>query len=129
MSLKTWKKEFYTSVEAAAKRGPKAALKHSIRKWEGLKGKNLKKHDLTVNDYRDLSDDDGEFVVDDKSCALCVYVREPLGGINCEKCPIVKVTGKPCDGDDSPWEEWIDNKNPLPMNRLLNRVYKKLYGD
>lgn len=45
MSIKTWKEEFYP-VKPRKSMTTKEAIEHSLRKWEGLRKSNLKKHGL-----------------------------------------------------------------------------------
>ena len=91
MSIKTWKEEFYT-VSAASRMSKKAAIEHSIKKWEGLLPENLKKHGVVLDRCGDIHDDETKFEICDESCALCQkYVREC-----CIKCPLYKKLGFGC---------------------------------
>lgn len=55
MSVKTWRDEFMP-INASAKMTRREAVLHSIRKWEGLSPKNLRKHEITVRGFKVLRD-------------------------------------------------------------------------
>lgn len=85
MSIKTWKEEFYPR-SAASRMSNKAAIEHSIKKWEGLLPENLKKHGVVLDRCGDIHDDEVKFEISDLSCALCQkYFWEC-----CIKCPLYK---------------------------------------
>lgn len=127
MSLKTWKKEFY-SQDPTKKMTKVAAVKHSIKKWKGLRPENLKKHGLGYFDVKGLQDSDGdEFWVSSGSCALCrkYYDDEQQDKNPCYRCPLYKSLGNiECDGvDDMPFVLFVDNNNdPEPMIAALEKV-------
>lgn len=83
--------------------------------------KNLKKHNIKKSLPIIYCNGKG-LAIDGDSCALCV-----LSGFTCNRCPIVKVTGKNCM-ESGQWDKWT-NGNPHPMRKLLKKVYKELYGD
>lgn len=131
MSMASWKKEFYP--KKASKVSKKNALKHSLNKWIGLTKKNLRKHNILVNedDATVLYDLDNNGIdIDGSSCALCHHFYEPtsVDSSHCKGCILFQVrNGVPChESSDnyelSPWEHWIVNENPLPMIRLLKRA-------
>ena len=113
MSIASWKKEFYpiTAVEAA-KGDWITAVKHSIRKWEGMLERNLKKHNLR---FESLSDHRGV-----TSCALCRKIDD------CRQCPLFKSTGRKCADPHSPWVFSRDKKDPKPMIKALRGTLKML---
>ncbi len=130
MTLSTWKAEFYP-IEASKVRGKRKALKHSLRKWIGLRKGNLEKHGGEA--YQgDLRFADGIFEVDSDSCALCeLYVG--LQG-TCEKCPLLAAhAGTRCDHQNkgevfTPFADFLENSNPEPMIRLLRKALRQLEG-
>lgn len=133
MSLRTWEKEFYskTADQAAGQYSSDVKLvEHSLKKWEGLKSSNLKRHKCRVDTFLGVVDSDREarLVVGSESCALCVaYLNVAT---NCEDCPLAKVRkGVRCDKameseSRSPWTVFVDDRNPKPMLRWLKKALK-----
>jgi hypothetical protein len=122
MSLKSWKREFYSTPAAQIKYGL-PAIKHSIKKWRGLLCENLKKHEL--NQIKDnIGDNDlgPVFFFSSDTCALCQTSPD------CEGCPILVTQGYKCDrteySDGVEGEYWkgIEDENPKPMIKLLERT-------
>ena len=116
MSLKTWCEEFYP-IPAFAVQEPQA-LDHSIQKWEGLRQKNLKRHNVTLRrDGIDLvvydSEDDDGVMVNDRTCALCVNYRW------CNGCPVLNTNPHGCD---SAFQEFSGTCCPESMLKLLYKV-------
>ncbi len=135
--MDSWRKEFMNgSAYTAAKRGRKAALKWSLRMWEGLLKKNLKKHGLSHLENGSLAEwEDGavvdSFRPDDSEDALCIRYAK---AIDCKGCPVAEEYGNSCDHRDSngciagsPWESFSDFEDARPMLRLLRKAAKK-YG-
>ena len=136
MTLKTWKDEFYPvpaddpSIETDLQ-----AIKHSLRKWEGLRYDNRAKHDISSREYmgRNYIHTLGGLTylyIDSGTCALCV---RHIFTSNCRKCPLYLERGMKCDSSvvtgnihknmvevgRSPYQEWTINVNPEPMIELL----------
>lgn len=133
MSLETWKKEFY-SQDPTKRMTKVAAVKHSIKKWVGLRPENLKKHKLSYFDVKGLQDVDGnKFWVNSSSCALCVkYYDDQQDKNSCYRCPLYKSLGNiECDGsDDMPFMLFVDNKNdPEPMIAALEKVLAEIENE
>lgn len=125
MSLKTWKAEFYP--KPASRVSKKDALAHSLRKWEGLKRANLKKHSLkrAAFGWRVLGDEnDNRIEIDADTCALCThYIKGSFE--NCVECPLYAVRAENCYGTDgSPYSEFTDNGDARPMIRLIKKAMK-----
>lgn len=124
MSIKTWKKEFYPK-SATSRMSKKAAIEHSIKKWEGLLPENLKKHGVVLDKCGDIYeniDDEMNFEISDLSCALCYkYLWEC-----CKKCPLYEKLGFECgkgeikDGDG--WKSYIKNGSPELMLKNLRSL-------
>jgi hypothetical protein len=122
MSLESWKAEFYP-VSAKKPRSDVARLRHSIRKWVGLRKANLKKHECHKDEVDDSLwyTDKGPFSVDTTSCALCEkyfdHAHEDDG--QCRGCPLKNTLGSRCDdlknGQEMPYTVWLDSSNPEPM--------------
>lgn len=119
MSLKTWKAEFYP-VEASADMTDLEAVRHAIRKFEGARRGNVKKHCLTLTGS---CLDDGtsiDFMFNDTTCALCLKYSGYQK--HCAECPLLAVRGRPCDvGDDAPYGSVVDG-DPEPMLALLREA-------
>lgn len=87
MSIESWKAEFYP-VEA--KDVPKEqAVQHSIKKFEGLREENLKRHGV-YNSLNYLTDGYEKFYFNGDNCALCEY-HNALSDGSCETCTLCKV--------------------------------------
>lgn len=121
MSIETWKKEFYP-VRATSRMSKKAAIEHSIKKWEGLLPENLKKHEVVIDVCGDVHDDEINFEICDESCALCQkYVHE-----RCIKCPLYEKLGFGCgkgaieDGDG--WVYYMEEGDPELMLKNLRSL-------
>lgn len=143
MSLATWKEEFYPVPADEAKGDALAAVDHSLKKWEGLRPDNLKKHQCraagtAISDgaVETVTEEDEYMALDCTSCALCKY-NDAHGGNYCDNCPITMATGQPCDdgyGDRededglAPWDEWTSNTNPEAMIAVLETTRKWLLG-
>lgn len=130
MSLATWKAEFYPIEAMHVEK--KDAVDHSLRKWEGMREENLKKHNVKVNygDLQDIENDRDRLVISSSSCALCQHYSRTYA---CPKCPLYEVRGLVrCDhltgtellDSDSPWHTWVLNTEPLPMIDWLKKAKK-----
>lgn len=121
MSIETWKKEFYP-VSATSRMSKKAAIEHSIKKWEGLLPENLKKHGVVLDRCGDIHDDVINFEISDQSCALCQkYMHEC-----CAKCPLHEKLGFECGkgkietGDG--WISYMEEGDPELMLKNLRSL-------
>lgn len=120
MSGDSWKAEFYPSE---AKDHP-GDIRHSLRKWIGLRKENLERHGL-VSEFLDasLQDEDNYEVipVDDTTCSLCVkYLNW-----DCGACPVVAVTGSWCGARDSPYDIYATTGDPEPMIKVLRECLER----
>jgi len=125
MSIKTWKKEFYPVP--ASRVSKKNALAHSLRKWEGLKKSNLKKHGVKYDKlfFVGIKDDLERLLIDATTCALCHHYLDN----RCVDCPLYAVIGKSCDDNGwreggSPYTDFVDFGKASPMLRLLKKAQK-----
>lgn len=130
MSLKTWKKEFYS--RPLKKFTKIQAIEHSLKKWTGLSKKNIQKHGLFLKNYTSLRDAENLSInIDCESCALCVkYLKDWDGSVisKCEQCPLYITLGRACDdrtSGDSPYSLFIDNQDPEPMIVALKKCLKE----
>lgn len=121
MSIKTWKKEFYP-VSATSRMSKKAAIEHSIKKWEGLLPENLKRHEVAIDVCGNVHDDEISFEICDQSCALC----QKYFGECCVKCPLYEKLGFECgrgtikDGDG--WKSYMEEGDPELMLKNLRSL-------
>lgn len=140
MSLDTWMLEFYLIPASYKIASEVDCIKHSLKKWEGALPKNCVKHNVSYAFYKLFRDAGEPFQFSAESCSLCVKYygvttveSEEEATHRCGACPIVKVTGKPCDKDDhvdengdeidDTWSRSSDD--PQPMIDLLRRVLKE----
>jgi len=126
MSILTWKEEFYPVP--ASKVSSEEAVQHSLRKWEGLRPENLRKHKVSITGGK-VTDDEAvnltESVgIDSTSCALCFLHRDDSDYYNpCNACPLMRTHGRPCDkARQSPWSMWVKVKDPEPMISFLREA-------
>lgn len=133
MSLDSWKEEFYP-IEAGNFEGvdyPEGVVRHSLRKWIGMRKENLAKHECARSMYGDLVSVAGSqvkqtFGISSKSCSLCVAYM----GRDCSKCPLAIIRGgvacdKPASQLDeftSPWFKWAHAGDPEPMIGYLEKA-------
>jgi len=136
MSIETWKQEFY-AVEAGVLNSAAdvVALRHSVKKWEGLRPGNLERHGLKVSSKHGRSRIQGvkgaNFYIDSASCALCSkYLFFSRDDDGCGNCPLSKIRGNvvcdvDVDGDDiSPFKAWRRGADPEPMLHWLRKALK-----
>ena len=124
MSLSTWMRKYYKQEAVSVLK--RNALEHSILKWTGLLKKNLKEHHLVVDGRGIVDKRYNRFVVDDRSCALCIHYEDA----GCGDCPLFKVLGnRRCDdnfsdGTISPYRSWVWGGIAKPMLMWLKRARK-----
>ena len=124
MSLKSWKKEFYPVP--ASEVAEKDALAHSLRKWEGLQAKHLKRHAVALEGMDLVAAKRTAWrVLGWRSCALCAIV-----GMDCSQCVLEQVRpGRGCANgesprNESPYEKAIDTGDVRPMLALLRKAMR-----
>lgn len=117
MSLATWKKEFYRI--RADKVSKKNALRHSLKKWIGLRPPNRKKHGVILVDTRlvEKKNRDIEFEFGSDTCALCHHFDS-----YCENCPLMKIGFSGCGEENSPYRELIIRGAATPMIKALQEA-------
>ena len=123
MSLNSWKKEYYVGRVRTAGKGALTAVEHSLKKWEGLLPKNLKKHGVHISHNEVYNPETGaSFPIDCTSCALCHSTIDKYQTIDCNECTITHATGQRCDGNNSPYSAFLDHSNPKPMIKVLKKT-------
>lgn len=123
MSLETWKKEFYRIPAKQVSKG--WALRHSLRKWIGLRLCNRKKHKVSLGDYSLVDSSCSTIgILGSGSCALCthfLFVKD-----DCVDCPLTKAGFLPCGEGDSPYSKFIYTRRTSPMIKALEKAQKKM---
>ena len=147
MTFKTWKQEFYPiSARIAADRAKTvdgfddvALAQHSLRKWQGLRPENLKRHGVEVVKYNHgakyITSGNSlvELNIDSGTCALCDAHIKGYDEADdpCETCPLYQSRGKVACDDynedededeeniESPWHQFAINNDPEPMIKAL----------
>lgn len=131
MSLESWKKEFYPTPanSRAAKRDPVA---HSLRKWIGLRAKNLSAHGVFITPHGGIADVEESLPIDAESCALCVKYKDAddYGENACVGCPLFQVRRTRCDGrsrweEAAPYTKWLMDGDPELMIRWLIKALER----
>lgn len=125
MTIETWKDEFYPiAASVPSLTNDVARLEHSIKKWEGLRPKNVAKHDLIISGDSLFCKTYGYyqyFDINADTCALCVAHR------CCTGCPLFKTLGKQCDkGTAAPYAIFIETGDPEPMIKALKETLVNL---
>lgn len=139
MSMESWKEEFYPVTADEMKdrfdAGSATAadlIKHCLRKWEGARPENLKRHGLVkvASDEfigEGVDEITGEdFAFDSISCALCVAHQDRNSIVSaCGSCPLyisrdyVSCAGARLNEDDSPYCDFLNQGDPEPMIEAL----------
>lgn len=147
-----WKKEYYGSMESfttcemefRTRDVERSAILHSLRKWVGLRARNLRKHGMILGRMEDKGNwfiDDGEangILINNESCALCQISRDPQQGhrVRCVLCPISQFAKTTCDStielsdEDkeynlfTAWDFWRSRCDPEPMIKALVATYR-----
>lgn len=123
MSVDSWKKEYYPIPADKVMINEKALVKHSLRKWLGIRPKNLKKHKVYARKAGIGGLEGPPFLFDASTCSLC---EKHLGVFDCEYCPLLKQQGMPCGAIGTPYHHWLITGNPYPMITELLKLYRRL---
>jgi len=130
MSIETWKKEFYP-IDACEilDKTDADVVSHSLKKWEGLKASNLKKHGVKKDGGIDGivvfdKDENEHFTYNWSTCALCLKFHYRVGCGYCDTCPITISGGLPCDETGSAYDTSCSTLNPQPMIKVLKFALK-----
>lgn len=131
MSFKTWKKEFYPRP-ANTRMSVRGAIEHSLRKWQGLSPRNLKKHGMEITaglfgplrEINEIGHTEVGMSIDSATCALCQMYVDRTG--YCDECPLFKSLGHRCDSmySQGPYNVF-PRKGPGPMIRALRATLRK----
>lgn len=131
MSLESWKREFYRIPASQVSKG--WALRHSLKKWIGLRPMNRKKHNVSLSVERiqlvNTSDigrsRDGDDVdclkIGAESCALCEHFDNKK---RCENCPLIQAGIVNCKFYDSPYDKFMEDGSVVPMIKALQKAQK-----
>ena len=121
-----WLRRYYQTP--ADKVPKKEAIRHSLRKWRGLRV--IEDYGLDVSSGSLFSKDTKELVLEvgSDTCALCVHYFDGSKENMCQKCPLAKVRGGiPCDGlrlgeHNHPFSLWGIKHDPEPMIKWLRQA-------
>lgn len=131
MSLDSWKAQYYKVGASRACSSARAAIEHSVRKWEGLRESALEAHGLkwrgcVITDYQD------SFYVSNNTCALCVrYLNDEVDDAHeCLTCPLYILRGCKCfalreNETVDPYTAFTLKADPEPMIRWLKLAQEK----
>ena len=127
MSLKTWTEEYYPVKAGKLEKSGASDLElvdHSLRKWEGVKLVNLKRHGL-VREYHVIEEEgtggSALFAIGFNSCTLCKRFEDSDG---CTMCPITEATKQTCCEPlgDSPYDAFTGFGRVGPMLKVLRKA-------
>lgn len=119
MSLASWKREFYRTP--AHKVSKKYAIRHSLKKWTGLKWSNRKKHNVFLGDLSSIDGKGNYLSFSCSTCALCIHHWDN----NCCDCPLLIVNnGKQCHETGQPYDLFTNKYRIAPMIKLLQKALK-----
>lgn len=125
MSKQTWRDTYYPTPaylhgkhdDPDSKEAAVAAIRHSLRKWEGLRPDVLKAHGTTRLELHMTGGD---------RCSLCYLATArrrvavlSLGSDICAYCPLTQAGQPPCDEPESAYREQQDTHDPQPMIAAL----------
>lgn len=123
MTIKSWKEENYPiDAKDLRESSDRECIEHSLKKFEGTKKENLKKHNVIL--YKgDIYFTNGLtcFSFNGLTCALCQ--KYCLRESSCSNCPLSKI-GKQCSASESPWKIFLKDNNPIPMIRALKECLR-----
>lgn len=120
MSEKTWRDRYYPETSyRASEKSNEHMLRHSIKKWWGLRPSALKAHGCYIK-QRYLRDSCGSplsFCIDGSTCALCrVYADN-----SCSGCPLKNTT----DRCRTKYPDLFETGSPYPMIKALIAALKE----
>lgn len=130
MTIKSWTEEFYPikADDISIIKNPVAAIKHCIKKWEGLRPESLERHAVEKRegaDIQDVKDENDIFDINSDTCALCA--RNVVMG--CDSCELAGARGgiNCCDNTTkdekmSPYDAWMQKSDPEPMIFWLKKT-------
>lgn len=131
MSIRTWKAEFYPNDAYAFREGTGVAadiIRHSLRKWQGLRKEALAKHGVEYNGYYvSASGERSALDIDSDTCSLCVaYFDSDEDGVGCDQCPLYQHLGERCDYNAfSPYSIACRTHDVEPMIAALEAILLK----
>lgn len=134
MSLQTWIDEHIAGLSTIAPNDNVAQLRHSLRKWQGLRFEVLAKHNLALINRNTLVERSGRkrLYINSTNCALCLARKTVSGSVLCDggpnshrvpnPCPLFSLLGESCDSIGKPFFVWCDTEDPEPMIDALGRA-------
>ena len=135
--MKTWLEIYYPECADETKRIN--AIRHSLRKWIGLKEENLRRFNVGLSEvdyypyvFAKGADPESRIIIleiDSESCALCFwYYKERFSIINgenpCSACPLFDpVNEKSCADSGGPYHAFAaETRDPSDMIKALRKI-------
>ena len=127
-TYRDWLKEYYPEpAQKAAKishsnnDGGLYAAKHSLKKWEGSRKKELDEYNMFANTTELFSNTHRQPIIDfwSGNCSLCQYTIKD----NCQDCPGTMANGYNCH---NAYESMQDTSSPRKMLHWLRKTVKYL---
>lgn len=122
MSLESWKKKYYPI--SACETDEADQVKHSLKKWKGLRAENLAEFGLSICGDGYVTDRYEILSISDRTCSLCYHHTSKCGDRDCDGCPYVKLFGETCFGINGPFAAWTYDQDPEPMIKNLKKLNK-----
>lgn len=130
--MQTWLEEFCpVPAEKFRNKTWLQVAERDLRKWVGLRTKNLEKHGLEKDYIRLFGGKGGYFFVGKNTCAFCQRAEKAKGG--CRNCPLTIARGNDltcCETVDGthldPYTAFTDKDDPEPMIHLIRKAKKML---
>jgi hypothetical protein len=128
-SARAWKQKYYP---VAASQVPRTATllemtEHALRKWRGLRPKVLARYDLGLvrSCHTELQGPGLCLPIHSQSCVLCRRFINTRQGA-CQKCPLFRTLGRPCDQGFQAFYVWSRFHDPEPMIKALELTRRRL---
>jgi len=114
--MKPTKKEFLEKyypipAEKMKDKSWEECLKHSIRKWWGMR------HKISGDHFGSMTHSD--------TCALCIKSTNEAGGIDCRKCPLAQYDIR-CVDVGSGWLKSINDRKGYPIIKDLIQALREV---
>ena len=124
MSIRTWQKEYYPTSAQRNCETDLTAIQHSLKKYEGMKSANLKKHDVWLEEgslcepFQKTEMVQSFLVMGNDQCALCHKHYTLSSSEPCATCPLY-ISGNHCLHSRSPYRRARKLHQPGPLIKAL----------
>lgn len=129
MGIESWKDEFYSEDASEYADKPEIeAVRHSLKKWRGLRLENKNKHGVYLFKSVLTDADNGKLHINAGSCALCMRDETQQKGTQYDSCDlcILQKLGDCCDNENSSYDHFIKTSDPEPMIESLEQAEAEL---